>query len=108
MFAGNTAVPINAQSGWRNILIPLTSSDLTFSFSNTPTTPITDPAVALTQVTQLRILHSTALSFRGESINAELLVDNVVALPEPGLPIQFGCALGSLWIAHALHKQRAA
>ncbi len=96
MFATTNAVSIPALSNWRNIVVPLLASDLTFSFSNTPGSPISDPNAALTQVTQLRILHSNSVSFRGEAIAAELLVDNVVALPEPSLPLQLGVALGSL------------
>jgi hypothetical protein len=108
MFATTAGIPIPALSGWPNVSIPLLAANLTFSFSNTPGTPIVNPAVALTDVTQLRILHSTAVNFRGEPIAAQLLVDNVVAVPEPGLPLQLGCAFGSLWVARAMRKRRSA
>lgn len=105
LFATTNGIPIPAQSGWFNVLFPLTAADLTFSFSNTPLTPINNPVVALTQVSQLRILHSTVISFRGEPIAAQLLVDNVVALPEPALSLQLGCALASLWVAQQLRRR---
>jgi hypothetical protein len=108
MFVTTNAVAVPATSDWRTIVFPLASTDLSFSFSNTPLSPITNPATALTDVTQLRLLHAVALSFRGEPIAAQLLVDNIVAVPEPGLPLQIGCALGALGAVEAIRKLRRA
>ncbi len=107
-FVTTDGILLPPNSGWFSVEFPLTAADLTYSTSFTPTTPITNPTVALTQVSELRILHSTAVNYRGEPIAAQLLVDNVVAVPEPGLPLQLGCAFASLWVARAMRKQRPA
>lgn len=106
MFASNAGFLLPAGSGWQTLVIPISASDLIFSFSNT-VTPINDPATALTQVTQLRLLHSTAVTFRGEAIAGELLVDNIVALPEPSLGLQLAFGLGCLWRVQRHRRRRA-
>jgi hypothetical protein len=107
-FVTTDAVVVPANSGWFTVDFPIGPADLTFSTSFTPGNPITDPAVALTQVIELRIVHSVAINYRGEPIDAELLVDNIVAVPEPGLVLQLACGIGVLGVARAIRRQRAA
>jgi hypothetical protein len=107
-FVTTNAIAVPANSGWRTLAFPLSAADLTFSLSTTPLTPISNPATALTDVTQLRLLHAVAVSFRGEPIAAQLLVDNVVAVPEPAFLLQLGCAISALGALEAVRKLRGA
>lgn len=53
-----------------------------------------DPDATLADVTEIRILHNTAdQSALGEVANANLRVDNITAIPEPGIGLIAGCLL---------------
>ena len=76
-----TAIPIPADGAWHAVVFGLTAADLTQVAGIDPLN------VVLTNVTTLRILHSTAPNWHGGDIPSTLDVDNLTALPEPGVMV---------------------
>ncbi len=67
---------INAFSGWVSAVFSIKASSL-ISASGT------DAAATLADVTELRILHSSTVDYRGAQISSGFQVDNIQAIPEP-------------------------
>ncbi|MBT9500254.1 MAG: PQQ-dependent sugar dehydrogenase [Burkholderiaceae bacterium] len=65
-------VLLKAGSGWTHVLFQLTPDALTGA-----------AALALSNVSQLRLFHSTDALFPGQNIATQLGVDNISAVPEP-------------------------
>nr|WP_316643784.1 PQQ-dependent sugar dehydrogenase [uncultured Roseateles sp.] len=65
-------VLLKAGSGWTHVLFQLTPDALTGS-----------AAIALGNVSQLRLFHSTNAFFPGQNVATQLGVDNISAVPEP-------------------------
>jgi hypothetical protein len=82
--AAFTTVPVvvAANSGWQSVQFNIMPSDLT-GLSGPPWT-ITDPATTLANVGELRIFHNVAAAFPPDPVVAQLGVDNIATVPEPG------------------------
>jgi hypothetical protein len=90
-----TAFALQSQTGWVRATFALTPDALTGS----------DPAAVLASVVQLRVYHSSAAAFPGPAIAASLGIDNVTAVPEPGVPAMLAAGLALL--AVAAHRRAA-
>jgi hypothetical protein len=73
-FSTNPVIVL-AHSGWTRVIFPFSPGDLTPDLGSVVT--------ALTNATELRIFHSTAVDFPGEAVVAKLGVDNITAVPLP-------------------------
>lgn len=87
------AVVLPSGSGWTSVAFPMLPSD----FEG-------DAAQALSGVSQLRLFHGTSALFPGGAIVAQLGVDNVTAVPEPGMAWMLAGGLAAL----ALQRRRTA
>jgi hypothetical protein len=72
------AEPVPANSGWVVVYFSVQSMDLTGG---------TDVNAALSNVTQLRIIHRASGGYQADPIVAELGIDNITAGPQP-LPVE--------------------
>jgi hypothetical protein len=77
-FTSTVAFALPADGLWHQASFGLGATDLTRSGS----TPL---ATALTRVRELRIIHSSSADFTGDPINSAVGVDNIRAVPEPGV-----------------------
>ena len=90
-FSTTSAIALAAQSGWTSALFPTTAGDWTAVSGGT------DIAATLAGITEIRILSAAAPSWQGETVAAELHVDNIRAIPEPAtLGLLAIAALGCL------------
>ena len=80
------AIAVPAGGGWTHIAFPVTPAALSAALGTVD--------AALSGATEIRIFHSTANDYPGESIAAQLGVDNIRAAPEPG-----GAALAAFAVA---------
>jgi hypothetical protein len=55
-----------------------------------------DPGAVLAKVGMLRLYHGSAAAYPGEPISAQLGIDNVTAVPEPGRALLLGTGLALL------------
>ena len=85
----SSAVVVPAGSGWVSVVFPIAPSDLTLQFGNL--------TQAVTSTDFVRFFHSTSATFPGSPITAQLGVDNIRAVPEPGTLA--ACALGIGWLS---------
>jgi len=76
-WASTNAIPLPNDDGWYNVSFGLNAAELTHLAGPDPLN------VVMGNVTELRILSSTAPNWRGSRIPAFLDVDNVMAVPEP-------------------------
>ena len=72
------AVAVPAGSGWISILFPITAESLTAGLGSVDT--------ALANATEVRVFHSAADTFPGESIVAQLGIDNIQATAATAVP----------------------
>jgi hypothetical protein len=79
-FASTVAVPLGVGSGWQTVILSIFAADLTSAGG-------LNVNLTLSGMTQLRLISAASPSFMGDSIAAQLLVDNVEALPEPSKPV---------------------
>ena len=85
-----TAVaPVTAFSGWTSQVFDIRPAALVAAGGG-------DPAATLAAVSELRILHSAAVDFRGAKVSSSFLVDNVRAIPEPSTVMVLCLASGFL------------
>jgi hypothetical protein len=84
-------------SGWQSAVFPIAAADLTAGAGSV--------ATALSTATAIRIFHSAAAGFPGEPIVAQLGVDNITAVPEPGAAWLMGLGLAGL-AAGAVRRRR--
>lgn len=92
-YASTTAIEIPNDGVWYAVSFGLSAGDLT-QVAGTDTLN-----TVLSNVSELRILHSTAPAWRGGNIPATLDVDNLTAVPEPS-------ALGLMVLAGGLALRR--
>jgi hypothetical protein len=101
-FASTASLPLAAGSGWQMLGFPITAGDLTSVGG-------LDVNATLGGVTQLRLLSAALPSFMGDVIAAQLLADNIVAVPEPSQPALLAAGLASLltlarWRTHRMEE----
>jgi hypothetical protein len=78
------AIVVPAGSGWISILFPIAPDVMTAVFGSVP--------AALGNATAVRLFHGADAIFPGEPIVAQLGVDDIRAVPEPGTALL--CAFG--------------
>ena len=71
-----TVAPVTAFSGWTSQVFDIRPAALVSAGG-------ADPVATLAAVSELRILHSAAVDYRGAKLSSSFLVDNVQAIPEP-------------------------
>lgn len=91
---------VPATSGWLTVEVPL---DPDFMLPGNPSAGNVD--VTLANVGVLRVLHSNAASYIGDTVLGQLEIDNLEAVPEPALLPALG--FGALALA-AFRRRRAA
>lgn len=89
----SAAIVLPAGSGWTPV-----------RFSMLPSAFDGDGALVLSGVSQLRLFHGTTALFPGGAIVAQLGVDNVSAVPEPGMA---GMLAGGLAVLALLRRRTA-
>jgi hypothetical protein len=82
------AIFLPAGGAWTHVLFEVTAADLTAVLGSV--------GAALADATLLRIFHNPTAGFPGPSIVASLGVDNVRAVPEPGVAFLLAIGLGAL------------
>jgi hypothetical protein len=90
-----TAITLPAGGDWTHVVFPIAASDLSATLGSVD--------AALAGATAIRIFHSTTPSFPGAAIVAQLGVDNIRAVPEPGAAMMIALGIGGL----ALGRRRA-
>jgi hypothetical protein len=82
------AIVLPSGSGWTNVVFPISASDLTATVGSVE--------AALANARDVRILHALTAAFPGENKNAQIGVDNLTAVPEPGTGLLLGLGLVAL------------
>ncbi len=88
-FWSSTPLSLPAGSGWQSLYFPIDTASLTVLGGQ----PLGD---ALNNIVSLRVFHSTASAFPGESIVATLGLDNVTAVPEPSAALLLAAGVAAL------------
>ncbi len=83
------AVVLSAFSPWTSVSYDLSPGALL-------NTGGTDVTLTLSTVDEIRILHSTSPTFRGDTGQRSVLVDNIHAIPEPSVAALFAI-FGMIW-----------
>jgi hypothetical protein len=78
-FVSSSGAALAAASGWQTVSFSLVESDLTRVLGSD------SYASTMSSVSEFRLLHAADPAFQGDSIEATLLVDNITAVPEPGM-----------------------
>ena len=84
----SNAISLPAGGDWTHIVFPITPGDLTAVLGSVD--------AAVSNATRIRIFHATTAAFPGNPIVAQLGVDNIRAMPEPGAAMLLAVALGGL------------
>jgi len=79
------ATPVTAFSGWTNQVFDLRPAALVSAGG-------ADASATLAAVSELRILHSPVVDYRGARVSSGFMLDNVRAIPEPSAVMVFGLA----------------
>lgn len=95
-YVTSTGIVVPAHGHWHTLLFDVTAADLALISG-------TDAAGGLTGVTQFRVIHNSALDWRGEVVAGTFLLDNIRAIPEPATAT---LGLGSLAMALLTRRQR--
>jgi hypothetical protein len=97
-------VAVNGPGGWwvtEAAQLPRFSTWTPSSFDLRPSSLLnaggTDAALTLSNVTEIRILHSSVAGFRGETGQRTILVDNIQTVPEPSTTLLLLAATGCLF-----------
>lgn len=69
--------PVLAFSGWNHLLFDIRPVSLVSAGGS-------NAANTMGGVTELRVLHASAVDFKGAAVSGSFLLDNVQAVPEPG------------------------
>ena len=80
-----TVAPVTAFSGWTSQVFDIRPAALVSAGG-------ADAAATLAGVSELRILHSAAVDYRGAKVSSSFMVDNVRAIPEPSAVLLIGLA----------------
>jgi len=83
-FGSKNSVTVNAGSGWTQIVLPISASDLQ-SVSGNGAIAGFNVSSTLSSCTELRLLSNSVADWDGEIISARLEVDNIEALTTLGL-----------------------
>jgi len=82
-YVSSLSITVPNDGAWYSIELPISASDFDPNFENDTVPP--DAAVALTNVTHLRILHNpVSEDFRGVSGGGEFFLDNIRAISDSG------------------------
>lgn len=81
--------PVLAFSGWNHLLFDIRPVSLVSAGGS-------NAANTMGGVTELRVLHASAVDFKGAAVSGSFLLDNVQAVPEPGCASWFALAGGLL------------
>ena len=76
-FSTTNAIALPAQSGWTSASMSTNAGDWTAVVNGT------DIAATLAGITEVRLLSAATPTWQGESVAAELHVDNIRVVPEP-------------------------
>jgi hypothetical protein len=79
-FSTTNAIALAAQSGWTSGTLSTNAGDWTAVVNGT------DIAATLANVTEVRLLSAATPSWQGQTVAAELHVDNIRVVPEPTTP----------------------
>jgi hypothetical protein len=82
------AVSVPAGSGWTQVVFPIAAGDLTGLLGTVE--------AALSGVTEMRLFHSPTAAFPGPNVAVVLGVDDIRAVPEPGVALLMGVGLAAL------------
>ena len=77
-YATTRAESLPAGGDWRHVVFRLTPADLTRVSGGTAT------ATALTRVFEMRLVHAPTAAFQSPPVVAQVGLDNITAVPEPG------------------------
>jgi hypothetical protein len=99
-FVSTASIPLATASGWQTVGFPITGADLTSVAG-------LDVNATLGNAFQLRLISAVAPSFMGDPIVAQLLVDNIEAVPEPGVLLSLGPGLMLLGWLDRRRRRRA-
>ena len=83
-----TAITLPAGSDWTHVVFPIAASDLSATLGSVD--------AALAGATAIRIFHGATASFPPGAIVAQLGVDNIRAVPEPGAAMMIALGIGGL------------
>lgn len=78
-FTSTDPVALTPGSGWQSLSLSLAESDLTLTRGGASYSDV------LSSVVSLRILSAENVSLQGDQITASIGVDNITAVPEPGV-----------------------
>lgn len=82
------AIVLPSGSGWTNVVFGTSASDLTATLGSA--------SAALADARDIRILHALTAVFPGENKTAQIGLDNLTAVPEPGTGLLLGLGLVAL------------
>lgn len=99
-FSSTLPVSLAPGSGWEMAAFPIEAADLTSVGG-------TDVGATLANATELRILSAASPAFIGDAIAAQLLVDNLVAVPEPSELWLIAAGVSTLVALRRLRSSRA-
>ncbi len=81
-----TVSPVTPFSGWTNQVFDLRPAALVSAGGG-------NAAATMAAVSELRILHSSVVDYRGAKVSSGFMVDNVRAIPEPSAAMVCGLAV---------------
>jgi len=95
--SSTTGITLLSGSGWTHVVFPTVPGGVSPG-------PGVAGADVLSNVSELRIFHSAAAIFPGPNIAAQIGIDNVTAVPEPGTWATLGLGLAVMGAAAARRR----